>query len=61
MTPPFTQYELRHIDTGTLLYTTTASVPEILSANSNLRQRHLRMRYFQSGHFHLPQLHDSAA
>jgi hypothetical protein len=60
MLHPFTQYELRHIATGTLLYTTTASTEEILSANQNLRERELPMRYFQPGQFHIPQLHDSS-
>lgn len=61
MTSPLAQYELRHIDTGVLLYTTTASTPEILSANSNLRNLQMRMRYFHSGQFRIPQLHDSTA
>lgn len=53
----FSAYELRHIETGASLYTTTASTEEITRANENLRQKELPTRFFPVGDFHIPSLH----
>lgn len=53
----FAAYELRHVETGAFLYSTTASEEEIARANENLRQRELPSRFFPVGDFHIPSLH----
>jgi hypothetical protein len=57
----FAAYELRHLETGVFLYSTTASTEEIVRANENLRQRELPSRFFPVGDFHIPSLHDKVA
>ena len=57
----FAAYELRHLETGAFLYSTTASVAEIVRANENLKKKELPSRFFPVGDFHIPSLHGEVA
>lgn len=54
----YRRYALHNIETGELLYITTATDAEILSANSGLRKYQQHMRFFIEGDFSNPNLHE---
>lgn len=56
----FAVYELRNVETGMFLYSTTASAEEIEQANLNLRQKDLPSRFFPVGDFYIPLIHDKS-
>lgn len=59
----YARYELRHMHTGTALYSTTATQDEILRANGNFVAggEATPFRFFPFGEFRAPQLHTQPA
>lgn len=53
----FSSFEMRHVETGALLYTTTATIAEILEANKKLAQHSMNVRFYKAGSFSIPDLH----
>ena len=50
-------FDLVQVETGTSLYSTTATQEEILDANNNLKQRAEGYRFYPQGTFRSPRLH----
>jgi hypothetical protein len=52
-------YAMHHLETGVILYQTTATEEEIQQANQNLKNCDQPYRFFPPGDFSIPSLHRS--